>query len=59
MEDVIIEDKNQLRAAVVQLTAAVQEMCNSSETEAVVKSMVTAKEHLVAIYRYMIESTKS
>lgn len=59
MEDVIIEDKNQLRAAVVQLTAAVQEMCNSSETEAVVKNMVTAKEHLVAIYRYMIESTRS
>lgn len=51
-----IENADELRAAVVLLTANANAMCNAKDTEEIVKYFIEAKDLLVNIYKYNVES---
>lgn len=50
-----IENTNELREAVVLLTASANAMCNAKDTEEIVKHFIEAKDTLVNIYKYNVE----
>ena len=50
-----IESEKELREAVVLLTASANAMCNSKDTEEIVKHFIEAKDTLVNIYKYNVE----
>ena len=55
METPAIQNMNDLRSAVVKLTANVNNMCNTNTTEDVVDAFIAAKDLLVAVYKFNVE----
>ena len=55
METTVIQNMNELRSAVVKLTANVNNMCNTTTTEDVIDAFIAAKDLLVAVYKFNVE----
>lgn len=52
-----IKNIEDVRAAVVTLTSNLNNMCNATTTEAVSNEFISAKDLLVALFKYNVERT--
>ena len=51
----MINNSNDLRAAVTYLTANVNAMCNASDINVIIQNFTQAKDKLIEIYKYNVE----
>lgn len=50
----MINDMNELRTAVTMLTANVNNMCNTTDIEQIIKAFCESKDLLIDIYKYNV-----